>query len=176
MQSMRYILQDTVDDNLEWVDGIDTNNPLFIISNFIGNKFKHTSKSEQFNMGERLKDLSLPPYGLFQSYASMGMVAFSMRKWIKQIFDLNGKPRDVQNLVEDVVELFNAWEKDKESNKLEFRFETKESRNVCETLVKTFKLNNLKAAVLPMHAVLSDTDIWLKKDSRFGHWNIMMKV
>lgn len=95
-------------------------------------------------MGERLKDLSLPPYGLFQSYASMGMVAFSMRKWIKQIFDLNGKPRDVQNLVEDVVELFNAWEKDKESNKLEFRFETKESRNVCETLVKTFKLNNLK--------------------------------
>lgn len=144
MQSMRYILQDTVDDNLEWVDGIDTNNPLFIISNFIDNKFKHTSKSEQFNMGERLKDLSLPPYGLFQSYASMGMVAFSMRKWIKQIFDLNGKPRDVQNLVEDVVELFNAWEKDKGSNKLEFRFETKESRNVCETLVKTFKLNNLK--------------------------------
>lgn len=144
MQPMRYILQDTVDDNLEWVDGIDTNNPLFIISNFIDNKFKHTSKSEQFNMGERLKDLSLPPYGLFQSYASMGMVAFSMRKWIKQIFDLNGKPRDVQNLVEDVVELFNAWEKDKESNKLEFRFETKESRNVCDTLVKTFKLNNLK--------------------------------
>lgn len=144
MQPMRYILQDTVDDNLEWVDGIDTNNPLFIISNFIDNKFKHTSKSEQFNMGERLKDLSLSPYGLFQSYASMGMVAFSMRKWIKQIFDLNGKPRDVQNLVEDVVELFNAWEKDKESNKLEFRFETKESRNVCDTLVKTFKLNNLK--------------------------------
>lgn len=144
MQPMRYILQDTVDDNLEWVDGIDTNNPLFIISNFIDNKFKHTSKSEQFNMGERLKDLSLPPYGLFQSYASMGMVAFSMRKWIKQIFDLNGKPRDVQNLVEDVVELFNSWEKDKESNKLEFRFETKESRNVCDTLVKTFKLNNLK--------------------------------
>lgn len=144
MQPMRYILQDTVDDNLEWVDGIDTNNPLFIISNFIDNKFKHTSKSEQFNMGERLKELSLPPYGLFQSYASMGMVAFSMRKWIKQIFDPNGKPRDVQNLVEDVVELFNAWEKDRESNKLEFRFETKESRNVCDTLVKTFKLNNLK--------------------------------
>lgn len=144
MQPMRYILQDTVNENLEWVDGIDKNHPLYIITNFLDNKFKDTNKSDQFNMGERLKDLSLPPYGLFQSYSSMGMVAFAMRKWVKQIFDLNGKPRDVQNLVEDVVELFNAWEKDKESNKLEFRFETKESRNVCETLVEAFKLNNLK--------------------------------
>ena len=144
MAPMRNILQDVIDDNLEWNSGVDINHPLYVISNFIDNKFKHTTKSEQFNMGERLKELSLPPYGLFQSYASMGMVAFAMRKWVKQIFDLNGKPRDVQNLVDDVVELFNAWEKDKESNKLNFRFETKESRNVCETLVKTFRLNSLK--------------------------------
>lgn len=144
MLPMRNILQDVVDDNLDWIDGVDTNHPLYVITKFIDNKFKHTTKSEQFNMGERLKDLSLPPYGLYQSYASMGIVAFAMRKYVKQIFDLNGKPRDVQNLVEDVVELFNTWEKEKESNKLNFRFETKESRNVCDTLVKTFKLNNTK--------------------------------
>lgn len=144
MQPMRFVLQDMVNENLEWVDGVDTNHPLYVISSFVDNKFKHTSKSEQFNMGERLKELSLPPFGLYQSYASMGMVAFAMRKWVKQIFDLNGKPRDVKNMVDDVVELFSAWEKDKESNKLEFRFETKESRNVCDTLIKTFKLNNLK--------------------------------
>ncbi len=144
MLPMRYILQDAVNDNLEWIDGIDENHPLYVITNFIDNKFRHTTQIEHFNMGERLKDLSLPPYGLFQSYASMGMVAFAMRKWVKQIFDLNGKPRDVKNIVEDVVELFNAWEKGKESNKLNFRFETTESRSVCDTLVNTFKLNNLR--------------------------------
>lgn len=144
MQPIRFVLQDMVNENLEWVDDVDTNHPLYVVSSFIDNKFKHTSKSEQFNMGERLKELSYPPFGLYQSYASMGMVAFAMRKWVKQIFDLNGKPRDVKNMVDDVVELFNAWEKDKESNRLDFRFETKESRSVCDTIVKTFKLNNLK--------------------------------
>lgn len=142
-QPFRNILQDTVDDNLEFVSDIDINHPLYLINNFIDNKFKHTNKSESFNMGEKLKELSMPPYGLYQSFAALGMVAFAMRKYVKQIYDLNGKPRDTQNVVEDIVEMFKAWENDKESNKLKFRFETKESRNVCEKLIKLFNLDKL---------------------------------
>ena len=138
------ILQDGLNDNLEWNDDCDKNHPLYVIENFIDKKFKQTTKSEPFNMGERLKELAYPPFGLYQSFAGMGMVAFAMRKWIKQIFDLNGKPRDVQSLVEDVVEMFKAWENDKESPKLNFRFETKESRNLCENLIKLFNLDKLK--------------------------------
>lgn len=139
-----YLLQDSVDENLEWVDGMDVNHPLYIICNYIEDKFKNAHKSESFNLGQRLEELTRPPYGLYQTTACMAMVAFAMRKWVKQIFDLNGKPREVQHLVEDIVELFKSWENNKPSNKLDFRFETKDSRNVCDSFVKTFKLNNLK--------------------------------
>lgn len=144
MNPFKIILQDGLNDNLEWNADCDATHPLHAVESFIDKKFKHTSKSEPFNMGERLKELAYPPFGLYQSYAGMGMVAFAMRKWIKQIFDLNGKPRGVQSLVEDVVEMFKAWESDKESNKLNFRFETKESRNLCESFIKLFNLNQLK--------------------------------
>jgi hypothetical protein len=72
------------------------------------------------------------------------MVAFAMRKYVKQIFDLNGKPREAQHFVEDIVELFKSWEDTKTSGKLNFRFETKESRNLCNEFIKLFKLNVLK--------------------------------
>ncbi|MCM1531711.1 MAG: hypothetical protein NC048_04120 [Bacteroides sp.] len=144
MNPFKIILQDGLNENLEWMDDADKNHPLYLIEAFIDKKFKHTTKSEPFNMGDRLKELTYPPFGLYQSYAGMGMVAFAMRKWVKQIFDLNGKPRDVQSLVEDVVEMFKAWENDRESNKLNFRFETKESRSLCESFIKLFNLGDLK--------------------------------
>jgi len=141
---VNFLLQDSVDENLEWEDSIDKNHPLYLVSEFIDKKFKYTDKNQSFNLGEKLIDLTKPPFGLYQSYAGMGMVAFAMRKYIKQIFDLNGKPREAQHLVEDIVELFKSWDDEKTSGKLNFRFETKESRNLCENFVKLFKLNALK--------------------------------
>ena len=139
-----YLLQDSVDENLQWQDGVDKNHPLYLVSEFIDKKFKHTDKNQPFNLGDKLIDLTKPPYGLYQSYAGMGMVAFAMRKHISQIFDLNGKPREAQHLVDDIVEMFKTWEAEKSSNKLNLRFETKESRHLCENLIKQFKLKSLK--------------------------------
>ena len=94
-------------------------------------------------MGEKLEYLTRPPFGLFMSAAGMGMVAFAMRRYVKQIFDLNGKPRDQKQLADDIVEMFKSWDSNKSSNKLNFRFETKETRKLCDSLVKMFKLNQL---------------------------------
>jgi len=140
---VNYLLQDSVDENLHWKDSVDKNHPLYVVSEFIEKKFKHTDKSQPFNLGDKLIDLTKPPYGLYQSYAGMGMVAFAMRKYIKQIFDLNGKPRESQHLVDDIIEIFKTWEAGKQSNKLNFRFETKESRKLCESLIKQLKLTSL---------------------------------
>lgn len=141
---VEFLLQDSVDENLEWKADVDKeNHPLYVVSSKIKSTFDHINKNDQFNLADKLEYLTKPPYGLFMSAAGMGMVAFTMRHYVKQIFDLSGKPRDQKQLADDIVEMFKSWETGKSSNKLNFRFETKETRSLCDALVKKFKLNEL---------------------------------
>lgn len=141
-----YLLQDSVDDNLEWKDTISPNHPLKLVCDYVDEWLggKHTNRNQSFNLGEKLIGLTEAPFGLFQSFAPMMMVAFAMRKYANVIFDSNGKQRTAQHLVDDVVELFKAWESGKTSNKLNFIFESKEAGKVCKSLIKMFSLNKLK--------------------------------
>ena len=140
---VEYLLQDSVDSNLNWKSDIEENHPLKLVCDFVDSVFKKTNKNQEFNLGEKLAPLSEAPFGLYQSYAGMSMVAFAMRKYAKQIFDMSGKPRDNRNLVDDVCELFKAWEDGKRSNKLNFMFESKESSDLCQYFLHTFHLNSL---------------------------------
>ena len=140
---VEYLLQDSVDDNLEWKSDISSEHPLKKVCDYIQNVFNHTNKNQSFNLGDKLIGLTLPPFGLFQSYAPMAMVAFAMRKYDGKIFDLNGKPRTANHLVDDIVEMFKAWESGKTSPKLNFMFESKEAGAITKNLIKTFKLNKL---------------------------------
>ena len=136
-------MQDSVDENLEWKSDISSEHPLKKVSDFIQNVFNHTNKNQSFNLGDKLIGLTKPPFGLFQSYAPMAMVAFAMRKYAGKIFDLNGKPRTANHLVDDIVEMFKAWENGRTSAKLNFMFESKEAGSITKNLIKTFKLNKL---------------------------------
>lgn len=143
---VEFLLQDSVDDNLAWKTDMDMNHPLRKVCDYIDDMLsgRHTSKNQTFNLGDKLKGLTEAPYGLYQSYAPMAMVAFAMRKYINQIYDTNGKQRSAQHLVDDVVELFKAWESDKTSNKLNFMFESKEAGKLCKNLITMFSLRKLK--------------------------------
>lgn len=143
---VEYLLQDCVDDNLEWKDTVDPKHPLKLVCDYVDDMLsgRHTPKNQTFNLGDKLIGLTEPPFGLFQTYAPMAMVAFAMRKYRNIIFSADGKERTAQHLVEDVVEMFKAWENGRTSNKLNFMFESKEANRVSKMLIKMFSLNKLK--------------------------------
>ena len=140
---INFLFQDSLDDNLDFKPDVDPEHPLKKVCDFIDKTFHSTNKNQEFNLGEKLAPLSKAPYGLYQSYSGMGMVAYAMRKWVKQIFALDGKPREARQIVDDVVEMFKVWEEGKKSNKLNFMFESKESTSLCKSLISIFKLNQL---------------------------------
>lgn len=143
---VEFILQDSVDENLGWKSDISPDHTLKKVCDYVDEWLsgKHTNKNQAFNLGDKLIGLTQAPYGLFQGYASMAMVAFAMRKYVNQIFDTNGKQRSSQHLVDDVVEMFKAWETGKTSNKLNFMFESKEAGKLCKHLIAMFSLKKLK--------------------------------
>lgn len=143
---VEFILQDSVDENLGWKGDINSDHTLKRVCDYVDEWLsgKHTNKNQAFNLGDKLIGLTQAPYGLFQGYASMAMVAFAMRKYVNQIFDTNGKQRSSQHLVDDVVEMFKAWESGKSSNKLNFMFESKEAGKLCKHLIAMFSLKKLK--------------------------------
>ena len=164
---VEFLLQDSVDDNLQWKDTVSPKHPLKLVCDYVDEWLsgRHTSKNQSFNLGEKLIGLTEPPFGLFQSYAPMAMVAFAMRKYAGVIFDTNGKQRTAQHLVDDVVELFKAWESGKSSNKLNFIFESKEAGRVSKSLIRMFGLNKLKGY----------SDISSLKDARWAVLHVYSK-
>lgn len=141
---MTLLLQDSVDENLKWKPDIDPQHPLKQVSDFIDKKLQSVNKNTDFNLGEKLKELTMPPFGLFKSCACMGMVAFAMRKYVKQIFNTNGKPLDATHIADAVIMMFKAWEDEKINNKLDFMFETKEAGELCKLFIQNFHLNELR--------------------------------
>ena len=176
---VEFLLQDSVDDNLQWKSDVDPQHPLKRVCDYVDEWLsgRHTNKNQTFNLGEKLIGLTEPPYGLFQSYASMAMVAFAMRKYINQIFDTNGKQRSSQHIIDDVVELFKAWESGRTSQKLNFMFESKEAGKLCKYLIAMFSLKKLKGysdisslkdarwAILHEYAKLKGYPLWSLKYS-----------
>lgn len=158
MRPIQCLIQEVLDENLQWKPDAPDNHPFKSVFDFIQNKIKYADKSLLFNFAEKFDDLRKPPYGLSANYASAAMVAFALRSWANKIFDNLGKPRDANDLVSDIAELFSVWEKGKSSNKLSFKFQTPEENKLCKTLVKTLKLDKLKGY----------NDISSLKDARFA--------
>ncbi len=139
-----FLLQDSVDENLDWKTDIDPEHPLYKVCLFVEKKIKYADKQNTFNLADKFIELTRPPFGLYQSYAGMGMLAFAMRPYVGKIFDLNGRPREAQHLVEDVVEVFKSWEDGKISQKVTFRFETPEEGKLCKLFIRIFNLTAYK--------------------------------
>lgn len=137
------LLQDSVDDDLCWKEGVSPSHPLRLVADYVDEMLspRHTDRNKQFNLAEKLRGLAAAPYGLFRSYAPMAMVAFAMRKYVGKLYDVNGKPCDAKRMVDAVVELFNAWDGGDAPARLNFSMESREARSLCNRLVAMFSLD-----------------------------------
>lgn len=168
LSHVQYLLQDSVDEDLHWLKTTDETHPLYAITTYIKNKLKNTNKNINFNLAEKLSELARPPYGLYQTCASMAMVAFAMREQINQLYDVSGSSRTEKLLVDDIVELFKSWENGNNSHKLEFSLQSKEAGELHCLLTETFRLNkqNTKSLKQARWAVLCD----FSKQTTFPLW------
>lgn len=64
---VEFLLQDSVDDNLDWKSDVDPNHPLKKVCDYVDEYLsgRHTNKNQTFNLGDKLIDLTKAPYGLY---------------------------------------------------------------------------------------------------------------
>lgn len=142
---IQLLLQDSVDDNLKFKDGIDVNHPLYLVYRFVKSKIDHTDKQNTFNFADKFKELTMPPYGLFKSHAGYGMLAFALRPYVDKVFDTTGKPINSQRMQELIDETFKIWDSgSKNIHKVDVKFETREEGSIAKGLIHYFQLGNLK--------------------------------
>ena len=142
MRPIQYLIQDCLDDNLKWKDDVPEEHPFKKVCDKVNSIINHANKSLPFNFNEKFGVLTQPPYGLYGSFGAMATMAFALRGWENKIFDLQGKPRDKNAMIDDIVWLFKVWDDNKSANKLTFKFQTPEEGKLCKALTSLFKLND----------------------------------
>lgn len=139
------LLQDSVDDNLKIKQDIMPNHPLNLVHKFVKARIDHSDRQNTFNLSDKLKDLTLAPYGMYKSYASYGLLAYALRPYVDKVFDTNGKPINAQRMLELIDLTFKIWDGEtKHYNKVELKFETKEEGAIAKGLISMFQLGKLK--------------------------------
>lgn len=159
MRPIQYLVQECLDDNMDWKSDVPENHPFKVVYDKVQNIIKYADKSLPFNFDDKFSVLQKPPYGLYGSFAPMAMMAFALKPWANKIFDMQGKPRDKNALIDDIVWLFKVWDDKKSNSKLNFKFQTPEEGKLCKELISLFKLNNKDNAY---------SDVSSLKDARYA--------
>ena len=142
MRPVQYLVQECLNDNMEWKNDVSETHPFKVVYDKVQSIIKYADKSLPFNFDDKFSVLQKPPYGLYGSFASMAMMAFALKPWANKIFDMQGKPRDKNALIDDIVWLFKVWDDKKSNSKLNFKFQTPEEGKLCKDLISLFKLNS----------------------------------
>lgn len=159
MKPILHLLQDCLDDNLDWKKDVPEGHPFKMVFDKINSTIKYADKSLPFNFDDKFSYLTKPPYGLYKNCAAMGMVAFALRPWVNKIFDPQGKPRDANALIDDVVLLFKVWDEGGSNAKLNFKFQTQEEGKLCKDLISLFGLGGANSIY---------KDVTSLKDARYA--------
>ena len=134
----------TVSESLEIKPEADENHPIVKMSTEIGKKMGTNKNKGFFHLGEVLKFLSKPPYGLYTNMVNMATMGFLMRPFVGRLYEAGtGKPLEKEMMRYKIISLFNYWQKGTDSDKLEVRFGTDEEKELINILKDVFELQDV---------------------------------
>jgi hypothetical protein len=98
-------------------------------------------------LGQVLYPLTKAPFGLYSNIPNVALLAFALREYQNKLYHTAnnglGAPITSDNLQDKVADLFNYWQNDKNKEKLNVRFGSKEEKDLKEDLIKVFDLQNV---------------------------------
>ncbi len=133
-----------LDKNLKFYEKIDLDHPVFRICKEVENALKE-QEGHAFNLGEILKFLTYPPYGLYPNMLHYGVLALALRPFVNRLYE-SGTGRKLTPIVmkEKIKNLFYYWTEKKDRDKLEVRLGTKEEEELTEMLKDIFELKDVE--------------------------------
>ncbi len=148
---LRELLKDNsgaylVDDRLLFKNDIDPAHPLVKMSAKVEQEILRKKQGNVFNLGDTLRFLSEPPFGVYANMAHLATVGFLMRPYVGKLYEAGkGKPIEKEMMRDKIVALFNYWKTGKDGNKLEVRLGTQEETEVVQKLAHIFGLANIES-------------------------------
>ena len=131
-------------ESLEIKPDADENHPIVKMSAEIGKKMENNRNEGTFHLGDVLKFLSKPPYGLYTNMVNMAAMGFLMRPFVGRLYEAGtGKPLEKEMMRDKIASLFNYWQKGTDSDKLEVRFGTEEEKELIDILKDVFELQDV---------------------------------
>jgi len=170
-QNTKLILKDNngqyiVNDRLEFNSLVDPSHPLFAMYKKI-NDIINKNNSNLFNLGDTLKFLCEPPFGLYSSMLGVAAISFCLRPFIGKLYSA-GTGRIVEKeIMRDIVSyLFEYFERERSPEKLEVRLGIPEERELIEKLSIIFNINNTDS----LNDVKWKIRNWVKSEVKFPLW------
>ena len=97
-----------------------------------------------FNLGDVLKFLSKPPYGLYKSKINIAALSFLMRNYVDQLFGSRIRNTVTKERMRDkVIEIFEYWENNRNREKLNVRCGSEDEKKLIRLLSDIFDLEDI---------------------------------
>lgn len=135
-----------VGEDLQFKKEIDVNHPIVKMHTEIQKIINRKKNSGVFNLGDTLKFLTKPPFGLYPNMLHLATLGFLMRRYVGKLYESGrGKPIEKEIMWDKILDLFKYWESKRGSNKLEVRLGTAEEKKLIAVLTVVFNLQNVES-------------------------------
>ena len=139
-------VQFIVNDDLDFKPHADDQHPVKFTTTAVEQKLEDIQEHPNFHIGDKLKFLTLPPYGLYPNKANMALMGFVLRKYIGKLYEESTGTPIVKNKMRDIIfDVFKYWSDNKASIKLNLRYGSIEEKEVVDLLRDLFNFDSAES-------------------------------